>query len=259
MIAQADVTVAFCANIKQLVAQNETLHAEVAFMKREFVQRAKSLDAENANLCAENSEATAERERLASENAQLKAENAALKHKYGALKAKLYQALQRSKPTAEQSREAAPGIDSAGGEAAAAAAAGPGAGDGRYADAAHMQIDALAMFDELGDDVRGERDGGGLEAEQADAAPVCAQKRAAPAPRMPHTEVVRRKVDRAQLPGRACAACEAFYRATGLAAGGAAACGECSRHRSRYEVPETPPHFWDADFADSLTQGPDPL
>ena len=70
-----------------------------------------------------------------------------------------------------------------------------------------------------------------------------------------HRGPVRKKQDRAKLPGHSCKQCEAFL---------AAACkglskedqdflrDKCSRHRAHFKPPKTPPGFWDLSFPDSV-------
>ncbi|KAI8147931.1 hypothetical protein BJV82DRAFT_664270 [Fennellomyces sp. T-0311] len=71
----------------------------------------------------------------------------------------------------------------------------------------------------------------------------------------PYVETVRKKAERAQLIGTACKNCADFYYAAGPLPGpdGKLITPEeriqlCSRHRSRFERPRTPPGFWELDF-----------
>ena len=69
-----------------------------------------------------------------------------------------------------------------------------------------------------------------------------------------YQEVVRKKCDRAKLPGHFCAQCQPFIDATkdGLRPEDVAALqAECSRHRA-YQPPQgTPDDFWELSFIDS--------
>jgi len=63
----------------------------------------------------------------------------------------------------------------------------------------------------------------------------------------PYYDVVRKKNDRATLPGHACDQCAKFYEAI---AGDVSSqylldmVNKCSRHRYKHVPPSTPPHFW---------------
>ena len=64
-----------------------------------------------------------------------------------------------------------------------------------------------------------------------------------------YVEVVRKKDERAALPGRSCYECERFYEALedqGILTpnGRQEMINTCSRHRSRYTPPTTPEGFW---------------
>jgi len=71
-----------------------------------------------------------------------------------------------------------------------------------------------------------------------------------------HVSVVRNKVERSELPGRECEHCKKFYEAVNEN-GILLAAHECSRHRSAYPRPNTPPHFWDVEFPDTEQQDKD--
>ena len=94
------------------------------------------------------------------------------------------------------------------------------------------------------------------------AAAAVAREADAPPPPAPgdkeikHVEVVRRKAERALLPGFTCTECEQFYDAagrTGLQRPGGA-CTHCpgpgdrSRHRAKWAPPPAPPGYWNLGF-----------
>ena len=62
-----------------------------------------------------------------------------------------------------------------------------------------------------------------------------------------YQEVVRKKAERQALPQYECVDCAAFGRAVGMPI-------RYCRHRFRFPPPETPPGFWDLDFADEKSQ-----
>ncbi|ORZ02864.1 hypothetical protein BCR43DRAFT_482296 [Syncephalastrum racemosum] len=71
----------------------------------------------------------------------------------------------------------------------------------------------------------------------------------------PCVEVVRKKCDRAKLPGSTCACCDTYYKqqVTGPDGEGGVITAEgrvqmTSRHRERFKRPLTPPGFWDMDM-----------
>lgn len=67
-------------------------------------------------------------------------------------------------------------------------------------------------------------------------------------------EVVRKKDERAVLPGHECEECAKFYdaiREGGLDFDRKLFVNNCSRHRSAYAAPDTPPHFWDLSFPET--------
>ena len=71
-----------------------------------------------------------------------------------------------------------------------------------------------------------------------------------PPPKMKCVEVVRKRDQRECLPGFACSECEGYYRELerqGLleSADRAEALKRCSRHKGRWEPPQTPEGFWE--------------
>ncbi|KAG8466884.1 hypothetical protein KFE25_008263 [Diacronema lutheri] len=265
--AQADVALAFCANAKALASQNTALTVEVARLKQQLALQANTLRAEAARVAAENEQLT--RKVLSLQQTQ---------SKYDALKRRLERVMRNrgasgqsgastddGGPIAVSLAEADNDAECAGHSPEHALADGRAAATAAAAmDEADVQTGVLAFFDEVVLDLYDNCIGGGesnvlLEPVPASSAvtrrsvpPSGAQKRIGGPTSLPHVQVVRRKADRAQLPARTCAACEAFYRATGLSAAGA--CGDCGRHRSLHEFPETPPGFWDPEFPETMTQ-----
>jgi hypothetical protein len=64
-------------------------------------------------------------------------------------------------------------------------------------------------------------------------------------------EVVRKKDERAALPGHECLECAKYYYALGPEFQGQ--CDLCSRHRAKHEPYATPEDFWRLSFPDSIT------
>lgn len=255
--------IALNAENAQLGAQN----AEVTMLKQESNRRAEALAAENARLTSENG-------RLTTELAALRV----VSRKHAELKGKISNMMraraEEAKPDGSKrvdlsepsnraplmaQKDGAAGAATLATGAGTASAAQPSAAEGRADALAHMQVDALELYSALCEETHDD-DGDEFElelarspdksskgAKEAAAAAGGAQKR----PLMPHVQVVRRKQERAALPARTCSACDAFYRATGVAGG---ACGECSRHRSAYAFAGTPPGFWNAEFDETMTE-----
>jgi len=76
-------------------------------------------------------------------------------------------------------------------------------------------------------------------------------------PNYKHVAVVRKKDERAALPGYECSDCEAFYKAledAGVDVDKQRILNNCSRHKHLYEPPSTPPDFWNVSFPESETQ-----
>lgn len=70
----------------------------------------------------------------------------------------------------------------------------------------------------------------------------------------PHKQVIRKKAERAALPGYDCLECEQYYHAIGNVIPKNVQIQKCSRHRSAYVPYETPDDFWNLSFPDSIPQ-----
>ena len=77
-----------------------------------------------------------------------------------------------------------------------------------------------------------------------------------------YQEVVRGKEKRAALPGHTCRECEDFYEALDAEnlseAEKLKMINNCSRHRSRFQVPATPPHYWSLPSFSTPNKSPKP-
>lgn len=75
-----------------------------------------------------------------------------------------------------------------------------------------------------------------------------------------YVEVVRNRAARAALPGHDCAECAKYYAALGGVLDAdelAAQKHQCSRHRARFRLQDTPDGFWRLSFPDSVPTPPD--